>query len=251
MSGEFDFSQKAALITGGSRGIGAGIVKVLAAHGARCAINYFADPSGRNEADAKQVSSEAPGSIIVQCDVGDSAQVAQMMQTVQQAFGGLDILINNAGILRDRTIKKTTDADWHDVLRTNLDGTFHCTRDAAAILRPGGRIVNLSSVAALAGFFGTANYATSKAGVLALTKVSARELARQQITVNAIAPGLVSTDMTAAMPPEISQQFLAQIPLGRFATIDDIVGVVLFLCSDLARYVTGQVIHVNGGFFRG
>jgi 3-oxoacyl-[acyl-carrier protein] reductase len=249
MAGEFDFSGKVALITGSSRGIGAGMVRAFAKRGAACAINYFADPDGRNEADAMQVAADAPGSVLVQCDVGDPAEVAQMIQTVQQSLGRLDILINNAGIIRDRTLKKMADDDWHAVLRTNLDGTFHCTQAAAKVLQPRGRIVNMSSVTALAGFFGQANYAASKAAIIALTKVSARELAKQQITVNAIAPGFVDTDMTRGMPEEVTKQFLAQIPLGRSATIDDIVGPALFLCSELARYVTGQVLHVNGGFF--
>src|SRR4051794_36563418 len=135
MAGEFDFSGKVALITGSSRGIGAGMVRAFAKRGAACAINYFADPDGRNEADAKQVAADAPRSVLVQCDVGDPAQVAQMIQTVQQSLGRLDILINNAGIIRDRTLKKMTDDDWHAVLRTNLDGTFHCTQAAAKALQ--------------------------------------------------------------------------------------------------------------------
>ena len=249
MASEFDFTGKVVLVTGSSRGIGAGMVRAFASRGAKCAINYVADPAGRNEADARQICAETPGSMIVKCDVGNPSDAAEMISTIQKSLGRLDILINNAGILRDRTLKKMTDADWNDVLRTNLDGTFHCTQQAATILRPGGRIVNMSSVTALSGFFGQANYAASKAGILALTKVAARELAKQQITVNAIAPGFVSTDMTGGMPPEVTRQFLSQIPLGRFGTIDDIVGVAMFLCSDAARYITGQVIHVNGGFF--
>src|SRR5205085_527267 len=144
-----------------------------------------------------------------------------------------------------------TDDDWSAVLRTNLDGTFHCTRQAAHILKAGGRIVNLASVTAIGGFYGQANYSASKAGIIALTKVAARELARQKITVNAIAPGFVDTDMVKTMPQEVTKQFVQQIPLGRVGTIDDIAGVAMFLCSPLADYVTGQVIHVNGGFWMG
>lgn len=249
MTSDIDFTGKVALITGSSRGIGAGIAKALAARSAKCVINYFTDPAGRNEADARAVSADIPGSITIQCDVSNSSQVAAMIDEIHQSLGGLDILVNNAGILRDRTIKKMTEDDWNAVLRTNLDGAFHCTQQAARILRPGGRIVNMASVTALTGFFGQANYAASKAGIIALTKVAAHELARQQITVNAIAPGFVDTDMTRGMPDEITRQFLQQIPLNRFGQIDDIVGAVLFLCSDLARYITGQVIHVNGGFY--
>jgi 3-oxoacyl-[acyl-carrier protein] reductase len=249
MASDIDFTGKVALVTGSSRGIGAGMVKALAARGAKCVINYFADPTGGNEADARAVAADIPGSIIMQCDVSNSSQVAAMIDEIHRSLGGLDILMNNAGILRDRTIKKMTVDDWNAVLRTNLDGTFHCTQQAARILRPGGRIVNMASVTALTGFFGQANYAASKAGIIALTKVTAHELARQQITVNAIAPGFVDTDMTRGMPEEITRQFLQQIPINRFGQIDDIVGAVLFLCSDLARYITGQVLHVNGGFY--
>ena len=249
MAVDFDFTGKVALVTGSSRGIGAGMVKALAQRGATCVVNYFADPAGRNEAEARQVAAEAPGSIVMQCDVSDRDQVARLIDDIQRSLGGLDILINNAGIIRDRTMKKMTEEDWHAVMRTNLDGTFHCTQQAAGILRPGGRMVNMASVTALTGFFGQANYAASKAGILALTKVAARELARQQITVNAIAPGFVDTDMTRDLPAEMTAEFLRQIPLGRFGAVEDIVGAALFLCSDFARYITGQVIHVNGGFF--
>jgi 3-oxoacyl-[acyl-carrier protein] reductase len=249
MPTEFDFTGKVVLVTGSSRGIGAGMIRAFAQRGARCVINYFADPQGRNEADARQVATDAPGALLVQSDVGEPAQVAQMLQTVEQSLGGLDVLINNAGVLRDRTIKKTTQEEWRAVLKTNLDGTFLCTQAAAPILRPGGRVVNMSSLAAYMGFFGQANYAASKAAVAALTKVSARELAKQQINVNAIAPGVIETEMTRDLPEDVVKQYLAQIPLGRRGTIDDIVGPALFLCSPLASYITGQVIHVNGGFW--
>jgi 3-oxoacyl-[acyl-carrier protein] reductase len=251
MPSEFDFTGKVVLVTGSSRGIGAGMLRAFAARGAKCVINYFADPAGQNLADAQKVAADAPGSLLVPCDVGDAAQVAEMFRAIESSLGRLDILINNAGILRDRTIKKLTEEDWRAVLRTNLDGTFHCTQAAARLLQNGGRIVNMSSVAAIGGFFGQANYAASKAAVIALTKVSARELARQQITVNAIAPGFIDTDMTKTMPPEVIAEFLKQIPLGRRGTIDDIIGPSLFLCSPLAAYITGQVIHVNGGFWMG
>jgi 3-oxoacyl-[acyl-carrier protein] reductase len=170
-----------------------------------------------------------------------------MLEQVRGAFGGLDILINNAGILRDRTIKNMTLDDFDAVLRVNLTGPFNCIRQAVPILRAGGRIVNISSLSALAGIFGQANYASSKAGVIALTKVAARELARQRVTVNAIAPGVVETEIIAAVPDEQKKRFLEQIPLGRFGQIDDIVNAALFLCSPMAQYITGQVIHINGG----
>ena len=139
--------------------------------------------------------------------------------------------------------------EWNAVIGINLSGPFHCTKAFAEIVRPQGRIVNMASVAALSGFFGQANYAASKAGLIALTKVAARELARNQITVNAIAPGFIDTDMTKGMPEDVTKKFVEQIPLGRLGTVDDIVGAVLWLCSPFARYVTGQLIHVNGGFY--
>jgi 3-oxoacyl-[acyl-carrier protein] reductase len=145
-------------------------------------------------------------------------------------------------------LKKITLEDWNAVLQVNLSGPFHCIRAAMELIRPGGRIVNLSSVSAKMGFFGQANYSSSKAGVIALTKVTARELAKKQVTVNTIAPGFIDTEMTRTMPQEATKAFLQQIPLGRMGTVDDIVGAALFLCSPLAAYITGHVLDVNGGF---
>ncbi len=251
MKDAFDFSGKVALVTGSSRGIGAGLVKALGQLGARCAVNYLADAAGRNKADAERVAAAVPGSRIIPCDVGNTEQVGAMMEQVQTEFGGLDILINNAGILQDRTIKKMSSEEWESVLRVNLTGAFNCIQRAALILRPGGRIVNISSVSGQLGFFGQANYAASKAGLMALTKVAARELARQQITVNAIAPGFIDTEMSHTMPEEVAKQFLAQVPVGRYGKVEDIVFAALSLCSRHAGYLTGQVIHVSGGFYMG
>jgi 3-oxoacyl-[acyl-carrier protein] reductase len=247
----YDFTGKVALVTGSSRGIGEGIIKALGQCGARCVVNYVADAAGRNQADAERVAASLPGALVLQCDVGDRDQVAALMSQVQKDCGGLDILVNNAGILRDRTIKKMTFDEWESVLRVNLTGAFNCIQQAANILRPGGRIVNMSSVAGQLGLFGQANYATSKAGLMALTKVVARELARQKITVNAVAPGFVETEIIQGMPAEATAQFLTQIPLGRLGKVEDIVGPVLFLCSPHAQYITGQVLHVSGGFYMG
>jgi 3-oxoacyl-[acyl-carrier protein] reductase len=246
-----DLTGKVALVTGSSRGIGAGIVRALDTNGARCVVNYVADPQGRNEAEARDIASSLRDPLLIGCDVGDDAQVAAMMQRIQNDRGGLDILINNAGILRDRTIKKMSQDEWESVLRVNLTGAFNCLRHAQPILREGGRVVNVSSVSAAVGMFGQANYAASKAGVIALTRVAARELARQRITVNAVAPGFIDTEMTRSMPEEVTRNFLDQIPLARMGRVEDVVSVVLFLCGGHAGYVTGQVIHVNGGFFMG
>ena len=247
MNNGFDLSGKTALVTGGSRGIGAGIVRALGARGARCVINYVDDRDGRNRTDAESIASQLDGAVLLQCDVGDVNQVGAMIQQVQDRLGGLDILVNNAGILRDRTLKKITPPDWDDVLRINLSGVFNCIKSAVPILRPNGRIVNIASVSAFLGVYGQANYASAKAGVIALTKVTARELAKQNITVNAVAPGVIDTDMTRGLPPEAMARLLEQIPLARVGSIEDVVQAVIFLCSPACGYVTGQVIHVNGG----
>jgi 3-oxoacyl-[acyl-carrier protein] reductase len=244
----YDFTGKVALVTGSSRGIGAGMVRALDDGGARCVVNYFADAEGRNRADAEEVAASLRDALLVECDVGDTTQVQTMMKRIEEEGGGLDILVNNAGILRDRTIKKMSEDEWESVLRVNLTGAFHCIQQALPILRPGGRIVNLASVSGQLGMFGQANYASSKAGLIALTKVSARELARQQVTVNAIAPGFIQTEMTRELPENVVQQALAALPLGHFGEIADVVNAALFLCSADAGYITGQVLNVNGGF---
>jgi 3-oxoacyl-[acyl-carrier protein] reductase len=249
MDDRLDLAGKVALVTGSSRGIGAGIVRALADRGAKCVVNYVQDPDGHNRAEAESVASGIKDARVLQCNVGDAAEVEDMMDQVRQQMGGLDILINNAGILRDRTLKKIAPQDWEDVLRINLSGVFNCIRSAVPLLRAGGRIVNIASVSAFLGVYGQANYASAKAGVVALTKVTARELAKQRVTVNAVAPGVIDTDMTRALPAEAMTRLLEMIPLARPGTIDEVVHAVMFLCSPGCGYVTGQVIHVNGGIF--
>jgi 3-oxoacyl-[acyl-carrier protein] reductase len=251
MKDAFEFSGKVALVTGSSRGIGAAMTAAFGQQGARCAVNYVADAEGRNKADAERVAAGLPDARVIQCNVGDPQQVSAMMEQVKSDFGGLDILVNNAGILQDRTLKKMTLEEWETVLRVNLTGAFNCIQRAIPILRPGGRIVNISSVSGQLGFFGQANYSASKAGLMALTKTAARELAKQSITVNAIAPGFIDTEMSRGMPEDVTKQFLAQVPVGRFGKPEDIVYPVLFLCSPYAEYITGQIIHVSGGFYMG
>ncbi len=249
MSEPFDFRGKVALVTGSSRGIGAGLIEAFARGGATCVVNCVADADGRNRADAEVVAGKIGAALTIECDVSNDARVAEMMRQVAGACGGLDILINNAGILRDRTLRKMTAEEWQSVLDVNLGGAFHCLHHAAPILRPGGRVIHLSSVSGLLGLFGQANYAASKAGLIALTKVAAREMARQGVNVNAIAPGFIDTEMSKGMPEDVTKKFLEQVPLGRLGKVEDVVNAALFLASPMADYITGQVIHVNGGFY--
>ena len=251
MEDPLDFTGKVALVTGSSRGIGAEMIKAFDNRGATCVVNYFADPQGQNKADAANVARELKDPLMIDCDVTQPAQVEQMMKQIQDRHGGLDILVNNSGIIRDRTIKKMSLEEFESIIRVNLTGTFNVTQKAMPILRNGGRIVNLSSVSGQVGLFGQANYSSSKAAIVALTKVSARELARQNITVNAIAPGFIDVGMSKGMPDEVIENFKKQIPLGRLGDVREIVDVALFLASPMASYITGHVLNVNGGFSMG
>ncbi len=251
MTDPLDFSGKVVLVTGSSRGLGAEMVKAFGKRAAQCVVNYVADSEDRNKSDADAVARELKDPLVIECDVTNPSRVEAMMKTIADAFGGLDILINNSGIIRDRTIKKLTLEEFESVVRVNLAGTFNVTQKAAAILRKDGRIVNLSSVSGQMGLFGQANYSSSKAAIIALTKVSAREFARQNITVNAIAPGFIDVGMSKGMPDEVTQNFIKQIPLGRLGDAENIVDAALFLCSPMAGYITGHVLNVNGGFYMG
>lgn len=245
-----DLTGKVALITGGGQGLGQAAARRLAAAGASVVVTYLDDADGRNRQRAEEtvrrlgtLAAAVPG------DVRDAAGMASCIDAVVQQWGGLDMVINNAGIIRDRTLRKMTDDDWSAVIETNLTGVFNVCRAAQAHLREGGRIVNLASISGVVGFFGQANYSSAKAGVIALTKVLSKELARKNITVNAVAPGVVLTEMGETIPEEVRQQMLSQIPLARFGSADDIANAIVFLCSDFAGYVTGQTLHVNGGWW--
>jgi 3-oxoacyl-[acyl-carrier protein] reductase len=250
MSG-FDFTGKVVLVSGSSRGIGAEMIKAFGKRGALCVVNYVADAEGQNAADATNVAKELNQPLVIECDVTQPAQVEGMMKQIQDRYGGLDILVNNSGIISDRTIKKMSTEEFESVVRVNLTGTFTVTQKAAAILRDGGRIVNLSSVSGQMGLFGQANYSSSKAAIIALTKVSAREFARQNITVNAIAPGFIDIGMSKGVPQEAIQSFIQQIPLGRLGEVNEVVNAALFLASPMASYITGHALNVNGGFYMG
>ncbi|MCS7167063.1 MAG: SDR family NAD(P)-dependent oxidoreductase [Gemmatales bacterium] len=249
----WDFRGKVVLVTGSSRGLGRTLVEEFAQAGADCVINYFADPDGQNQRDAEHLAEQLRRSagrmLVIEADVRQPQAVERMMQQVASDMGGLDILVNNAGICRDRTVKNMTLDDWHSVLDTNLHGVFYCCKYALNILRDGGRIINIASISAWACFHGQANYAAAKAGVIALTKVLAKELARRHITVNAIAPGLMRTAMLQGIRPEVLAEYEKQIPLGRLAETTDVAQAVLFLASPAASYITGQVLPVSGGWY--
>jgi len=251
MPDPLDFSGKIVLVTGSSRGIGAEMIKTFGQHRAQCVVNYVADAQGQNKTDAASVAGELNGPLVIECDVTQPSQVEAMMKQIQDRHGGLDILVNNSGIISDRTIKKMSLETFESVVRVNLTGTFTVTQKAGAILRDGGRIINMSSVSGELGLFGQANYSSSKAAIIALTKVSAREFARQNITVNAIAPGFIDVGMSKGMPDEVTQNFIKQIPLGRLGDVSEIVNAALFLASPMASYITGHVLNVNGGFYMG
>ncbi len=251
MPDPLDFTGKVALVTGSSRGIGAELIKAFGRRGAQCVVNYVADAQGQNKADAMRVAAELEQPLVIECDVTQPEQVEAMMKQIREQRGGLDVLVNNAGIISDRTIKKMQMNEFESVIRVNLAGTFLVTQKAAAVLRSGGRIINMSSVSGQMGLFGQANYSSSKAAIIALTKVSAREFARQHITVNAIAPGFIDVGMSKGMPEEVTQNFIKQIPLGRLGEAREIVDAALFLASPMASYITGHVLNVNGGFYMG
>lgn len=239
---------KIAVVTGASRGIGRAIAIRLAGEGATVVINY----NGSKE-KAEEVKQEIEGAggkaAVCQCNVADFDQCQAFIQKVIDEFGRIDILVNNAGITRDGLLMKMSEEDFDQVIETNLKGAFHTIRFAARqmLRQKSGRIINLSSVVGVTGNAGQANYAASKAGVIGLTKSAARELASRGITVNAIAPGFIETDMTSVLSEKVKKGAAAGIPLGAFGKPEDVAAEAAFLASDEAGYITGQVLHVDGG----
>ena len=237
------------MVTGGARGIGRAVVESLAEAGATVAFTYFT--SGDAQALVSSLEKAGGKALAVPMDVTDRKTVEAGVKTVLDTFGGLEILVNNAGITRDGLLLRMKPADWDAVLDTNLKGTFYCTQMVArAMVRQRyGRIVNITSVVGAAGSPGQGNYAASKAGLMGFTKSMARELAPRGITVNAVAPGFIETDMTQAVGEERRSHLLPQIPLGRFGRPEDVAHCVRFLADPNMSYITGQVIHVNGGMY--
>ena len=239
-----DLTGKVAFVTGGTRGIGFAIAEALVASGARVAI------SGRDAGRAAEASSRLGGGAVgVACDVADEAQVDTAIAAIEAGLGGIDILVNNAGVTRDNILLRLDGAAWDEVLDTNLKGAFHTSRAVikGMMKRRNGRIINISSIVGLIGNKGQANYAASKAGLIGFTKAIAREYASRGITANCVAPGYIETDMTNALPEDARKALLDSIALGRLGQPADIAGAVLYLASDLAAYVTGQVLVVDGG----
>ena len=239
-----------ALVTGGSRGIGRGIALELAARGADIAINY-----NRSEGPALEVVQEIEKlgrkAIAIQADVSDFEQAGRLVKEATAFLGGLDILINNAGITRDRLLMVMKPEDWNSVIRTNLDGVYNVTQQATRTLlrnrATGARVVNITSVSGMVGVPGQCNYSAAKAGIIGFTKAMAKELSKRKILVNAVAPGFISTDMTDELNQQMLGEAIKMVPCGRIGTVAEVSGTVAFLCGPAASYITGQVLVVDGG----
>lgn len=241
---------KVALVTGASRGIGRAIALHLAEAGADVIVNYAGSEGAAAETVAK-IKELGANAIMVKANVGNSDEVDAMFKAGLEQFGHIDILVNNAGITRDNLIMRMKEEEWDDVISTNLKGVFNCTKAATRPMMKQrfGRIINITSVVGVLGNAGQANYVAAKAGVIGLTKTTARELASRNITVNAVAPGFIDTEMTAVLPEEAKTAMLGQIPLARLGQPEEIAKVVAFLASDAAAYMTGQTLHVDGGMY--
>ncbi|NDD27745.1 MAG: 3-oxoacyl-[acyl-carrier-protein] reductase [Proteobacteria bacterium] len=238
---------KVALVTGSARGIGRAIAELLASRGARVVVNSTTEEGSRRVADA--LVAQGAEALAYGADVSNLEAAEGMVKDVIDRWQRIDVLVNNAGITRDTLLMRMKESDWDDVMNVNLKSAFHMTRLVSRVMmrQKSGAIINVSSVVGLMGNPGQANYAASKAGLIGFTKSMARELGSRSITVNAVAPGFIETEMTASLPDEVKQRMLANIPLGRFGHTEEIAEMVAFLSSDAARYITGQVLVVDGG----
>lgn len=237
---------KIALITGASKGIGKAIAVEFARNGADVIINYNSDEKGALDVsnDIKKLGRK---SIIAKADVSRYNEVTSMMESIKKEFGRLDILVNNAGITMDRTLKNMTQEEWGRVIDVNLNSLYNVTKQAIPLIPENGRIINISSIAGITGNFGQSNYSASKAGIIGFTKSLAKELGRRKITVNAIAPGFIESEMTDKIPFIRKKIIMSMIPLGRAGTNDEVADCAVFLASEKSAYITGEVINVNGG----
>ncbi|MGG1311247.1 3-oxoacyl-[acyl-carrier-protein] reductase [Cohnella laeviribosi] len=247
---KWDLTGKAALVTGASRGIGRAIAVALAEAGADVAVNYSGSEAAARET-VQAIEALGRKAVMIKADVGKAAEFEDLVQKTLETFGKLDILVNNAGITRDNLIMRMKEEDFDAVIETNLKGVFNGIK---AVTRPmmkqrSGRIINISSVVGVLGNAGQANYVAAKAGVIGLTKSAARELASRGITVNAVAPGYIETDMTDKLPQDVRDGILNQVPLGRMGKPEDVAHAVVYLASDAASYMTGQTIHIDGGMY--
>jgi len=239
---------KVAIVTGASRGIGRSVAIALAKAGAKVIINYAGNVVAAEE--VKGIIEAAGGQgVLIQADVSNDEAVASMVKETMATFGRIDILVNNAGITRDNLLMRMKEGDWDAVMNTNLKGVFMCTKAVSRVMmkQRSGKIVNMTSVVGLTGNAGQSNYAAAKAGVIGFTKSMAKELASRSITVNAIAPGFINTDMTAELPEEVKAEYITKIPAGRLGSPEDVAAAVVFLVSDSATYITGQTLNVDGG----
>ena len=241
-------ARKAALVTGASRGIGREIALELARQGANVAVNFSGSEAKANEV-VDEIKALGRDAVAIKCDVSNTEEVTEMVKASIDRFGKLDILINNAGITRDNLLMRMKEEEWDDVINTNLKGVFLCTKAVTRQMMKQrvGRIINIASVVGVSGNPGQANYVAAKAGVIGLTKTTAKELASRNITVNAVAPGFITTDMTDKLSEEVKAEMLKQIPLARLGEAKDIAKITAFIASDDSSYITGQTFHVNGG----